>query len=272
MFSWVEKGFFQMGYNGIHVNLINITAGIALVIALATATVAAPSNNQPIDPKTAGLLEFIGTLEAPKGYNSYSYYAAAPPPRPLTTMTIREVLAWQDRIDARSKSEAAGRFQIMEDTLRRLVTSKGINQNLLFNEATQNRLGVILLKEAGWNPLGTNYVTMANNIAKVWAGLPLVSGPRRGESVYRNLKGPKNRAQSTPEIYLDVLKNGNKNHTVLRAVQLSKTHRRVASIESRGVKIQRISSVKTTKTANVTGGALTPSKIIVFNTDPFQLD
>jgi hypothetical protein len=272
MFFVCRAGKLQMAYNGIYVNLANITAGIALVIALATAALAAPSNTQTIDPKTAGLLEFIGTLEAPKGYDSYSYYAAAPPPRPLTTMTIREVLAWQDRIDARSKSEAAGRFQIMEDTLRRLVTSKGINQNLLFNEATQNRLGVILLKEAGWNPLGTNYVTMANNIAKVWAGLPLVSGPRRGESVYRNLKGPKNRAQSTPEIYLDVLKNGNKNHTVLRAVQLSKTHRRVASIESRGVKIQRISSVKTTKIANVTGGAITPSKIIVFNTDPFQLD
>jgi hypothetical protein len=272
MFLWVEKGFFHVAYNRIYVNLVNIIAGFALVIALATAAVATPNNTQTIDPKTAGLLEFIGTLEAPGGYNTYSYYAAAPPPRPLTTMTIREVLAWQDRIDARSKSEAAGRFQIMEDTLRRLVTSKGINQNLLFNEATQNRLGVILLKEAGWNPLGTNYVTMANNIAKVWAGLPLVSGPRRGESVYRNLKGPKNRAQSTPEIYLDVLKNGSTNRTVLRAVQLSKTHRRVASIESRGVKIRRISSVRTTKPSKVTGGAITPSKIIVFNTDPFQLD
>jgi hypothetical protein len=61
-----------MTYNGIYVNLTNITASIALVIALATATVAAPSNTQTIDPKTAGLLEFIGTLEAPKSYNSYA--------------------------------------------------------------------------------------------------------------------------------------------------------------------------------------------------------
>jgi hypothetical protein len=261
-----------MTYNGIYVNLTNITAGIALIIALATATVAAPNNNQPIDPKTAGLLEFIGTLEAPKGYDSYSYYAAAPPPRPLTTMTIREVLAWQDRIDARSKSEAAGRFQIMEDTLRGLVTSEGVNQNLVFNKATQNRLGMMLLKRRGWNPESQNYVAMANSIAKEWAALPLVSGPKTGQSVYRNLKGPKNRAQTTPAIYLDVLKNGSKSNAVLRAVKLSRTHRRVASIESRGVKIRRISSVKSTKASNVTGGAITPSKIIVFNTDPFQLD
>ena len=59
-------------YNEIYVNLVNIIAGIALVITLATAAAAAPSNTQTIDPKTAGLLEFIGTLEAPKGYNSYA--------------------------------------------------------------------------------------------------------------------------------------------------------------------------------------------------------
>jgi hypothetical protein len=272
MFFVCRAGKLQMSCNGIYVNLTNIAAGFALIITLATATVAAPSNNKPIDPKTAGLLEFIGTLEAPKVYDSYSYYAAAPPPKPLTTMTIRQVLAWQDRIDARSKSDAAGRFQIMEDTLRGLVTSEGVNQNLVFNEATQNRLGMMLLKRRGWNPNSQNYVAMANSIAKEWAALPLVSGPNKGQSVYRNLKGPKKRAQTTPAIYMDVIRNGSKSNAVLRAVKLSRTHRRVASIESRGIKIRRISSVKSTKPSNVTGGAITPSKIIVFNTDPFQLD
>ena len=274
-FCGLDKGAsetFQYVYNMNYVKWINIAAAIALQLFTATSVTAGPDTGSKIDLKTAGLLNFIGTLEAPKGYDSYSYYAAAPPPKPLTTMTIRQVLAWQDRIDARSKSEAAGRFQIMEDTLRGLVRSNGVNPNLVFNEATQNRLGMMLLKRRGWNPNGQDYVAMANSIAKEWAALPLVSGPNKGQSVYRNLKGPKNRAQTTPGIYLDVLKNSSKSNAVSRAVKLSRTHRRVASIESRGVKIRRISSVKTTKKSNVTGGSITPSKIIVFSTDPFQLD
>lgn len=272
MFLLAGKGFFQMGYNRIYVNSTRIAAIFALQLLVATSIAAGPNTGSAIHPKTAGLLDFIGTLEAPKGYDSYSYYAAAPPPKPLTTMTIRQVLAWQESIDRRSKSEAAGRFQIMEDTLRGLVRSNGVNPNLVFNEATQNRLGMMLLKRRGWNPNSQNYVAMANSIAKEWAALPLVSGPKMGQSVYRSTKGPKNRAQTTPAIYLDVLRNGSKSNAILRAVKLSRTHRRVASIESRGVKIRRISSVKTTKAANVTGGAITPSKIIVFSTDPFQLD
>ena len=55
-----------------------------------------------VDAKTAGVLDFIGSIEAPAGYNAYSYYASSPPPKPLTTMTISEVLAWQERIDRTS--------------------------------------------------------------------------------------------------------------------------------------------------------------------------
>ena len=85
-----------------------------------------PSHASEIDPKTKGLLNYIGSIEGPAGYDDYYRGVSSAPPRALSTMSIREVLAWQDSIDATSRSEAAGRYQIMEDTLRGLVRSEGI--------------------------------------------------------------------------------------------------------------------------------------------------
>ena len=64
------------------------------------------------------MLDPTGSQDAPGGYDVYSNYAAAPPPKPLTTMTENEVIASQDMIDAQSRSKDAGRFQILEDTRR----------------------------------------------------------------------------------------------------------------------------------------------------------
>lgn len=124
-------GQFRMWYKQTYVNFVNIATAITLVFATVTATNAAPNNHDAIHPKTAALLDFIGSIEAPRGYDDYYRGVSSPPPRPLTTMTVREVLAWQDRIDRYSKSEAAGRFQIIEDTLRGLVRKHGIDTSQL---------------------------------------------------------------------------------------------------------------------------------------------
>lgn len=250
----------------------SIAVLLSLGLSVQSSHAAPPSTVATLDAKTSNLLEFIGTLEAPGGYDSYSYYAAAPPPKPLTKMTIAEVLAWQDRIDARSKSEAAGRFQIMEDTLRPLVRNHGIDPRQLFDVNMQNRLAVILLQRRGWNPQSPNHIAMANSLAKEWAALPVVSGPNKGKSYYRNHKGARNRAQTTPAIFLDVLKNGTNATAVLKAVKLSRSYRRVASIKNRSVTIESITRVKRVKTRKVKGGDIEQSKVIVFNTDPFKLD
>ena len=108
-------------------------------------------------------------------------------------MTVREVLAWQDRVDRYSKSEAAGRFQIIEDTLRGMVRKHGIDTSQLFDVAMQNRLAMILLDGRGWNPNSKAYVKMANSLAEEWAALPLVSGPNKGLSAHHHDKRAKNR-------------------------------------------------------------------------------
>ena len=135
------------------------------------------------------LLRFIGRIEAPKGYNQVwgGVRSADLPPKPLTTMTIREVLAWQDRIDPKYMSEAAGRYQILEDTLRGLYAEAGLTLDSLFDAAGQDALATQLLRRRGLKKYLAGTMTseeFANSLAREWASLPLVSGPRKGRSVY----------------------------------------------------------------------------------------
>ncbi|WP_419739475.1 hypothetical protein [Ruegeria sp.] len=222
-----------------------------------------------LDARTAGMLDFIGTLEAPGGYDTYSHYAAAPPPKPLTTLTVNEVLAWQDRIDAASRSEAAGRFQIMEDTLRDyLVPTMGLTGAELFDESMQNAMAVALLKRRGWSPDGTNYIGMGNALAREWAALPLLSGPDLGNSAYHNTRGVRNRALTTPAQFLAVLKDPTTSNAVLNATK-TPSATRVTRLGLGAVRIRTFRRTRPTAPQDMTGGALTPSRVITFDLDPY---
>ena len=233
---------------------------------------AAQSPLTEIDSRTAGVLEFIGALEAPGGYDVVSSYAAAPPPKPLTDMTVGEVLDWQESIDARSKSEAAGRYQIMEDTLRKyLVPTMGLTGRERFSPAMQDAMAVVLMKRRGWNPRSRNYVKMGNGLAQEWAALPVLSGPKAGLSFYHDTKGARNRAQTTAAGFLQVLENPEARHVVLaeRALPGARARRQllasgIALLESHSFTRTRPASPST-----MTGGALAPSRIIRFSVDPY---
>lgn len=109
------------------------------------------------------------------------------PPKPLVSMTIAQVLAWQDSIDALYQSEAAGRYQIMEDTLRGLYREAGKTADDWFDEEGQDDLGVALLRRRGLDKFLDGSLSaedFANNLAKEWASLPMVSGPKKGRSYY----------------------------------------------------------------------------------------
>ena len=113
--------------------------------------------------------------------------AAKHRPAKLSAMTIAEVLGWQDSIDARYKSEAAGRYQIMEDTLRGLYRSAGMTGADLFDRAGQDRLATELLRRRGLDMFLDGRLSaeaFANNLAREWASLPMVSGPKKGRSYY----------------------------------------------------------------------------------------
>jgi muramidase (phage lysozyme) len=135
------------------------------------------------------LLDFIGKIEGRNDYNIVwgGIKAKDWPPKHLTTMTIREVLAWQDRIDPRYMSEAAGTYQILEDTLRGLYAEAGLTLDSMFDRDGQDALAVQLLKRRGLKKFLAGQMSVndfCNSLAKEWASLPLVSGPNVGKSFY----------------------------------------------------------------------------------------
>lgn len=136
---------------------------------------------------TRTMLDLIGSLEAPEGYDQVYSGSVIPTPRPLTAMTVREVLEWQDlSVEMGSDSSAAGRYQIIRDTLRGLVRQGVVGMDEIYSTQTQDRLGAHLLAQTGYRD-GVRDAGTANRIAGVWAALPAVSGPNAGDSVYEGV-------------------------------------------------------------------------------------
>lgn len=116
------------------------------------------------------------------------------PPKPLTEMTVGEVLAWQASIDKFQMSEAAGAFQVMEDTLRDLVKSGKVDRDMLFNKTGQRHVAKLLLERRGLNDFLAGQMTLqtfADQLAREWASFPVMSDQRgqrrwvkRGQSYY----------------------------------------------------------------------------------------
>jgi hypothetical protein len=128
----------------------------------------------------------------------------------LTQMTVKEVLDWQDSIDPFYMSEASGAYQIMEDTLRELVTPNGKSSLFrlddLFDVFLQDALAELLLQRRGLSRWENNEITdeqFGNNIAKEWASFPVMIGPNRGRSYYAG--DGLNKAHISPEQVLETL-------------------------------------------------------------------
>jgi hypothetical protein len=104
-------------------------------------------------------------------------------PKKLSRLTVGRVLWWQDLIDSRYQSEAAGAYQIMEDTLRTLE----VDQAAIFDAATQDALCLQLLDRRGWAKCEAGTLSpeaFGNALAKEWASLPVITGSKKGKSYY----------------------------------------------------------------------------------------
>ena len=173
------------------------------VLALAAVLLPDPSGAESRDI-TADLLEFIRAVEAPGGYDEYERRIRLAPPRPLTAMSVGEVLAWQDRVrGSGAPSTAAGAYQIIRPTLARLVRRHRLDPDAAFDPAMQDRMARLLLAECGERGPPSRHVRYGNCLAGIWAALPLLSGPGRGRSAHRGIAG--NRALAKPETVLALL-------------------------------------------------------------------
>lgn len=159
------------------------------------------------------LLDFIGKTEAPKGYDTVYANRMADMPKPLTTMTLGEVIADGPRRTKRFRSSAAGRYQFMTATLKDLKFSLGLTGTEMFDADLQDRLAMQLLKRRGFYEFCSGKMKLnafALRLAQEWASLPVlekVSGQHRtvapGESFYAG--DTLNKALVDPHEIVDVL-------------------------------------------------------------------
>lgn len=139
------------------------------------------------------LLDLIGRAEAPGGYDAV--HGAIPqalrPPRPLTQMRVSEVIAWQKSIRSRVVSTAAGRYQMIYDTLGWAADRLGA-RSWTFNAVTQDALAMELLRRRGWDEYQAGRLSWSEfglRLAQEWAGLPVPTGPSAGQSYYAGTAG-----------------------------------------------------------------------------------
>lgn len=159
---------------------------------------------------TKTLLAFIGKYESNNNPNAIwgGIKKSDYPSKPITLMTVGQVLAWQDSIDRKYMSEASGEWQFMEDTLRGLVKAGVVKTSAVFNRDTQVVLATELLRRRGLNEYLTGKIsaeTFANNVAKEWASMPVVSGKNKGRSYYAG--DGLNKSHTPVDDYLKAIKS-----------------------------------------------------------------
>ena len=176
------------------------------VISLAILMPPLPASAQPPttnNAMTRDVLTFIRSLEAPGGYDDVERRIKSPPPKRPSAMTLGEVLKWQKQVRGTgAPSTAMGGYQIVHDTLADLIRIHKLDKNALFDVKMQDRLAKLLMAECG-NIKSENLNRYANCLARIWAALPLTSGPNKGLSAYHGIAG--NRALTTPQTVLALL-------------------------------------------------------------------
>lgn len=134
------------------------------------------------------LLDFIGKYESNNNPSAvWGGIKLSDRPGDITKMTVRGVLSWQDSIDSRYMSEAAGEWQFMEDTLRGLYKDAGVSLDDKFDRKTQIKLATQLLNRRGLEDYISGKISdekFALSLAKEWASMPVPSGPKKGMSYY----------------------------------------------------------------------------------------
>jgi len=125
------------------------------------------------------ILDFIGTIEGRGNYNILVGGKTKTDP-PLTELTVDEVLDFQKQMPRSGfESSAVGKYQIIRKTLAGLVSSGVVNPNEKFDEATQDKAAIGLLKQRGQDRYRSGTLDVnsyANNLAKEWASLPMPDG------------------------------------------------------------------------------------------------
>jgi hypothetical protein len=141
----------------------------------------------PEGSEVTRLQALISLAESPQlGYDAVHNSARRKPPKRPTAMTLAEIFRW---IEATPRQHhAIGFYQFIPKTLRRLVAKAGLPLSARFTPRLQDRLGDILMAEAGYQRFRAGRLSRSrfmDNLALIWAGLPM----RNGKSAYHGHAG-----------------------------------------------------------------------------------
>lgn len=128
------------------------------------------------------LLDFIGSKEAPRGYDTVFGNRMDRMPKPLTTMTIDEVIAQGQWRTKNFGSSAAGRYQFMRATLASLKQTERLTGREVMTPELQDRLGYALLMRRGYAKFMAGQLSVAGfglGLAREWASFPVLA-PTKG--------------------------------------------------------------------------------------------
>lgn len=140
------------------------------------------------------LLDFIGSKEAPRGYDTVFGNRMDRMPKPLTTMTVDEVIAQGKWRTDTFGSSAAGRYQFMRNTLASLKQTERLTGSEVMTPALQDRLGYALLLRRGYAKFMAGQLSVAGfglGLAQEWASFPVLAATKgqhrqvqRGQTYY----------------------------------------------------------------------------------------
>lgn len=152
------------------------------------------------------LLDTIAAVESKSNYNAY-FGNPHNTSVTFTSMTVREVMAWQKQfVEQGSPSSAVGRYQFIDSTLQGLVQELNINEDTTFNSALQDKLAVALLERRGVHEYLNNKISrqeFAHRLSQEWAALPRATGKNPEQSYYAD--DGLNKAQvSVAEVYASI--------------------------------------------------------------------
>ena len=115
-------------------------------------------------------------------------------PKPLTQMTLDEVIAAGPGWTRAYKSSAAGAYQFMRATLQGLKNEFGLRGSQIFDANLQDRLGYHLLKRRGYADAVAGRISLeefGKRLAMEWASMPVLAATKgahrtlqRGQSYY----------------------------------------------------------------------------------------
>lgn len=133
------------------------------------------------------LLNTIAKGESNGNYNAY-FGNAGNSTIVFTNMPISDVIKWQENfIIQGNPSNAVGKYQFIEPTLKDLVRTLSIEKHSKFDAKLQDRLAIALIERRGVLDFVNNKISrqeFAHNLSKEWAALPKAIGPNPEQSYY----------------------------------------------------------------------------------------